>query len=114
MQSAANLANGQCGLSDASTSGMWRLPTKDELEAMIDKSYSYPILSNAAGTGHWAEGDAFSGVQTGYYWSSTTYANNTGYAWAVYLDGGYVNFGGQVELVLYMARQRRTLDTLVL
>ena len=39
MQNAANLANEQCGLSDGSTSGMWRLPTKDEWEAMVDSKY---------------------------------------------------------------------------
>jgi hypothetical protein len=92
MQSAANLANGQCGLSDGSTSGMWRLPTKEEWEAMVDKSYSIPVLSNAAGTGQWTEGDAFSGVQSTIYWSSTTLANVTTSACFVTLDVGYVNF----------------------
>ncbi len=94
MQSAANLAHGQCGLGDGSRAGMWRLPTKDELEAMIDekyrKPYSQPALSNAAGTGPWKEGDAFSGVQSDGYWSSTPLASATYYAWDVNLDDGYV------------------------
>jgi hypothetical protein len=93
MQSAANLANGQCGLSDVSTSGMWRLPTKDEWKAMIDKNYSDPVLSNKAGTGHWTGGDAFWGVQTSNYWSSTTDADNAGFAWGVNLGYGGVNYG---------------------
>jgi hypothetical protein len=78
MQSAANLKSGQCGLSDGSTAGMWRLPTKEELIAMVDKRYQNPALSNAAGTAQWKEGDAFSNVQTGYYWlSSTENINNS-------------------------------------
>jgi len=85
MQSAANLGNGQCGLSDGSTSGMWRLPTFDEWEAMVDTSY-YPAISNAAGTGKWTEGDTFLGVQYtrkyDYYWSSTPYARSNG-TWMV-------------------------------
>jgi len=85
-QSAANLANGQCGLSDGSTSGTWRLPSKAEWKAMIDKNYSYPVLSNAAGTGKWTEGDAFSGVQMDAYWSSNTSAYSN--AWEMYLGNG--------------------------
>ncbi len=92
MQSAANLAHGQCGLSDGSTGGMWRLPTLDELKAMVDTSYSYPPLSNAAGTARWTEGDAFSGVRAGYYWSSTPYAAGPSLAGNVYFGTGSVHF----------------------
>jgi hypothetical protein len=98
MQSAANLASGQCGLSDGSTPGMWRLPTKDEWEAMVDTSY-YPAISNAAGTGKWTEGDAFSGVQAGLYWSSTPYASAPDFAWLVHFDYGYVSDGGKTGTI---------------
>jgi hypothetical protein len=95
MQSAVNLASGQCGLRDGSRRGMWRLPSKDEWEAMIDEKYDSLqkpglALSNAAGTDKWKEGDAFSGVQTNNYWSSTTTAGGTTGAWGVYLNGGGV------------------------
>jgi serine/threonine protein kinase len=90
MQSAANLADGQCGLSDGSKPGDWRLPTKEEWEAMVDKKY-WPALSNAAGTDKWKEGDAFSGVQSNHYWSSTSNANGTPSAWRVNLNNGYGN-----------------------
>ena len=71
---AAELAHGQCGLSDGSKAGDWRLPTKYEWEAMVDEKYEVPALSNAAGTNQWQEGDAFSGVQqTDSYWSSEWY-----------------------------------------
>jgi serine/threonine protein kinase len=89
----AKLAHGQCGLRDGSKSGMWRLPTKDEWEAMIDEEYSFPTLSNAAGTGKWKEEDAFSGVESSYYWSSTSYAPNASFAWFVNLGSGNVYVG---------------------
>jgi hypothetical protein len=103
MQSAANLASGQCGLRDGSKRGMWRLPTKDEWKAMIDKKYvdrenwSQPVISNAAGTGPWKEGDAFSGVQSGNCWTATTYANVTSGAWLVNLKNGNVNSYGETN-----------------
>jgi tetratricopeptide (TPR) repeat protein len=40
MQWAAKLAHGQCGLSNGSKAGDWRLPTKEEWEAMIDDRYT--------------------------------------------------------------------------
>ncbi len=92
MQKAANLASGQCGLRDGSRRGMWRLPSKDEWKAMVDKKYTYPALSNAAGTGKWREGDAFVGVPSGWvwYWSSSSYAGYPDSAWSVLLSDGYV------------------------
>jgi len=62
---------------------------------MVDNKYyksdwSQPTLSNAAGTGPWKEGDAFSGVRTSLYWSSTTYAGFTVNAWVVDLGNGNV------------------------
>jgi len=90
----SNLASGDCGLSDGSTSGDWRLPNREELESLIDFGYLDPPLSNTAGTGHWSEGNPFSNVQKAFYWSSSTdfkapYGQNgvthwTG-AWVVYM-----------------------------
>jgi serine/threonine protein kinase len=98
----AKLTHGQCGLHDESTAaGMWRLPTKDEWEAMIDKKYvdkqnaKQPTLSNTAGTGPWKEGDAFSGVQAYYYWSSTTDVNDPNNAWYVFLGNSDVSSGNK-------------------
>jgi len=91
-QSAVKLADGQCGLSDGSKAGNWRLPTRDEWKTMVDKKYKNPALSNATGTNKWKEGDTFSGVQTGYYWSSTKYANVMASAWDAYLSNGHVGY----------------------
>ncbi|OAD18933.1 protein containing DUF1566 [Candidatus Thiomargarita nelsonii] len=88
MQSAAKLAQGQCGLRDGSRAGMWRLPTIKEWEAMMDTRYRKPALSNAAGTGQWKEGDAFSSVKY-WYWSSTEHSTSS--AWYVNLSVGSVS-----------------------
>lgn len=58
------LANGQCGLTDGSKVGDWRLPNKNELLSLIDRSKYNPALQ---------AGHPFINVQTQYYyWSSTT------------------------------------------
>lgn len=48
----AGLSSGQCGLTDGSTSGQWRLPSPDEMR----------MLSSNLGL--------FTHVATGYYWTS--------------------------------------------
>jgi hypothetical protein len=77
-----------CGLSDGSEAGDWRLPNVKELQSLVHFGFDLPALSNAAGTGQWTEGDAFSGVQAAAYWSSTTLAGFTQAAWVVNLDAG--------------------------
>ena len=47
-------------------------------------------MSNAAGTGQWAEGDMFAGVQSYHYWSSTSRGNGSPRAWSVNLVNGPV------------------------
>ena len=78
---ANGLANGNCGLSDGSLAGQWRLPNRNELQSLIDYNRAGPALP----VGH-----PFTGVQSNYYWSSTTNASDTGNAWCVDLNGGCV------------------------
>jgi hypothetical protein len=93
LSDANSLSSGSCGLTDGSSAGDWRLPNFKELFSLIDAEYYSPALSDAAGTAKWGEGDAFSGVQTNRYWSSTTYADGTTNAWRVGLNGGGVGNG---------------------
>jgi len=90
------LTNGSCSLTDGSTAGQWRLPSKKELASLFDYAFSSPSLPNTAGTAKWtgAAGE-FSGVQSATYWSSTTYAANPAFAWAVNFFAGYVDTDGK-------------------
>ena len=88
MDTAASLADGQCGLTDGSVAGDWRLPTGEEWGALFDTNYHGPALSNAAGTGQWSEGDAFINVQFRFYWSSSTWAATGNTSLGVNLSNG--------------------------
>jgi hypothetical protein len=85
------LSAGYCGLTDGSIAGDWRLPNRSELNSLVDVAYYNPALSNTAGTGQWSPGNPFTNVQSVDYWSSTTSAYSTGYAWGVYMDHGDVH-----------------------
>jgi len=84
-----SLASGQCGLSDGSTAGQWRMPNRAELLSLSDRAqtnmaeyvdYTYrnkdasvfqaPIFTNY--------------IETQYYWTSTTDAADPTEAWTVY------------------------------
>ena len=81
ISSAASLAAPSCGLSDGSAAGDWHLPAIEELRIFVDAGYRYNTLTTAG----------FSNVQANIYWSSSTYAGNTTYAWNVDLIFGLVN-----------------------
>lgn len=71
-----------CGLSDGSSAGDWRLPNVNELRSLIDYGEYLPALP---------AGHPFSNVQS-CYWSSTTSAVYSGNAWTIQLGYGYVNY----------------------
>jgi hypothetical protein len=73
---AANLADGQCGLTVGSAADDWRLLTKEERRAFVDASYSNPALCNAAGTGKWSQGDAFDNVRSN-FWKRSPYNSSS-------------------------------------
>jgi hypothetical protein len=88
-----SLAHGSCSLTDESSAGDWRLPHCKELVSLLDLAYNSPALADTAGTSKWSSGDAFTNVQLNYYWSSTTYAGDTDYAWFIRLTDGDVHYG---------------------
>jgi hypothetical protein len=92
------LNSGECGLTDGSVEGDWRLPNLFELESLRDMAYYNPALSNTAGTGQWTAGDPFNNVQYGYYWSSTTYAYYADDAWYVSVDHGDVYYDNKASI----------------
>jgi hypothetical protein len=94
MTSVADLAHGQCGLTDGSSQGDWRLPERAELLTLLDERYEYPALSNSAGTDQWREEDPFSDVQSDPYWSATAYENYPDAAWLVVFSQGYMLYYG--------------------
>jgi hypothetical protein len=59
----------------------WRLPNVKELQSIVDFSRVGPAIDTTYFTS-----------QSNVYWSSTTSAAFTGYAWVVYFDHGYVSF----------------------
>ena len=87
MKACASLKSGG-DLCDGSKKGDWRLPSRFELESLLDLSQSNPALP---------AGHPFECVQSGYYWSGTTYAANTGYAWLVGLINGYVYYDSKTS-----------------
>ena len=97
LSDANTLSSGSAGLTDGSVAGDWRLPNVKELQSLIDFAYFNPALSSASGTSKWTSGDAFIGVRSNYYWSSTTYSSGTGGAWHVGLAGGNVGYGRKTD-----------------
>jgi Protein of unknown function (DUF1566)/PEGA domain len=96
-QAAAGLKDGDCGLTDGSSAGDWRLPTKDEWSAMVARAIAMgcgsepvpvgfaplPAFSNDAVSGCYLDGSptSFSGVFASVYWSSTAIDINPTFAW---------------------------------
>ncbi len=82
---AKSLKDGDCGpdpaltLSDGSSAGDWRLPTMNELCALIDYSRRNPALP---------PDQPFSDFPPGYFWSATVLDYHSGMAWIVYIESG--------------------------
>jgi hypothetical protein len=88
------LENGQCGLTDNSKAGDWRLPNVRELHSLVDYGQYNPPLPS---------GHPFTGVQSSYYWSSSTCETKDQYAWHVHMGSGDVrDLYGKPEYFIYV------------
>jgi hypothetical protein len=84
------LSGGQCGLSDGSTAGDWRLPNVRELYSLVHYGFYNPSVPNSEGNDQWREGDLFNEVSA-FYWSSTTHASTTMSSLAVDINFGSIS-----------------------
>ncbi len=93
-----SLATGQCGLTDGSTRGQWRMPNRFEMLSLAERAPTFPIASYYNGT-YGPDGVTVSGPVvfnafevSQYYWTSSTYAVDDTQAWTVYsCDFGVYN-----------------------
>jgi hypothetical protein len=94
------LAHGTCGLTDNSSAGDWRLPTKEEWEAILDQANTNgcapPYFPDISGGGCCGTNTcAFADVQSVGYWTATSDVDFPEGAWLVNLNGGYSLTGGK-------------------
>jgi hypothetical protein len=88
---AAGLQSGACGLTDNSTPGDWRLPTRAEFEAILLSSCptAPKIVGNGSPyTGCYSDSPWATDVQSYYDWTSTTNVDYTSHGWYVGLANG--------------------------
>ena len=92
------LANGQCGLTDESTAGQWRMPNRSEMLSLSDRSPTFPQANYLNGIPG-PDGITVTNpsifnnfIVSNYYWTSTTDAADTTQAWTIYsCDFGVYN-----------------------
>jgi len=83
------LASGQCGLTDGSVAGSWRVPNRSELASLSDRmetnhaDFFDTTFLNPDGT-IFREAIFSNFMVSQYYWSSSTDAADTSEAWTVF------------------------------
>jgi hypothetical protein len=84
-----SLASGQCGLTDGSAAGSWRMPNRNELQSLSDRMetnhadfFNVTVLNSDNSVFRAPIFASF--VVSQYYWTSTTDASNTSVAWTVF------------------------------
>ncbi len=84
------LASGQCGLTDGSTAGSWRMPNRKEMQSLADRAqnnmadyFDESFVSGVAGVN--SQPAIFTNfIQLQYYWTSTTDAADSSKAWTTF------------------------------
>ena len=78
----------------------WRLPNRRELRSLMSHQTRRPALP---------EGHPFGNVFSGWYWTATTAAINTAYAWYVHMEGARMFYGSKEQFfLLWPVRDRGT------
>ena len=74
LKAANGLKSGDCGLTDNSNAGDWRLPNVTELESLVHAGYNEATCSGSACSTNaaWLNTQGFGNIQSFGYWSSTT------------------------------------------
>lgn len=70
----------------------WRLPNRRELRSLISYQHKKPALP---------EGHPFINTFLNWYWTSTTAAINTAYAWYIHLEGARMFYGRKNQNYLF-------------
>jgi hypothetical protein len=66
----------------------WRMPNRRELRSLVDHAARVPALP---------AGHPFRNLFMGWYWTSTTAAPASAYAWYVHMEGGRMFYGGKTQ-----------------
>lgn len=69
----------------------WRLPNRRELRSLISHQTRKPALP---------DGHPFANIFLGWYWTSTTAAINTAYAWYIHMEGARMFYGHKEQFFL--------------
>ncbi|MEP1471953.1 MAG: DUF1566 domain-containing protein [Halieaceae bacterium] len=72
--SACTTANDPC----LSNSGEWAIPTKNQLETLLDERFAFPMISNREGDAATSSGDPFINNVGQKYWTSTPQVTQNG------------------------------------
>ncbi len=86
MADCRGLEEGECGLTDGSSAGDWRLPNLNELKSLIHYG-GYPALPDTWGSYQWSKNDPFINVKMTSYRTSSSIATKPYRDWTV--DFGY-------------------------
>ena len=97
------LANGQCGLTDGSSAGQWRMPNRNEMLSLVDRAetnqalkFNTVFMKANGSVDQTAIFDTFNELE--YFWTSTTNSSDISQAWTVFsCDYGVYNIN-KIEL----------------
>jgi len=88
--------SGECGLTDGSSAGDWRLPNYNEIFSLVNAEYFNPPFPPE---------HPFINVQIVGYWSATNYTGNISNAWSVdMLNGSVIHNGKSFGLYVWPVR----------